>query len=323
MRGQDFIQVSRHRSDETVNPVRSRSPVALRLVCSLVSDRRRACGRPLACALLIPSAHTDAHTDASALCHACAWQCLLTLRSGADSPPCDCARNAAVGHKGESVSEPMAARRVFKQFSHALCMWREHPAGERDNSPPSSPAGALSRETVFCFVACRVVSVASCTNHRERTRVRQRLRGNICSAKIDLEQSFARSGPISPRSISRNAWAAPSARQTSTSRANARFRQQPSQSSSPRCSIEFSSDDGLGIHQPRSISTAAFVLVAQGRARDRATCPAVIRSSFPGKTNRYGVIALSVRSLEGGNQPAPGKTNYAADAVATVVNEGG
>lgn len=42
----------------------------------------------------------------------------------------------------------------------------------------------------------------------------------------------------------------------------------------------FTSDDGLGIHKPRSTSTAAFVLVAQGRARDRAICPAIIRFTF-------------------------------------------
>jgi len=39
-----------------------------------------------------------------------------------------------------------------------------------------------------------------------------------------------------------------------------------------------SSGAGLGIHQPGSASTAAFVLVAQGRARDRAMCPAGSRS---------------------------------------------
>lgn len=43
--------------------------------------------------------------------------------------------------------------------------------------------------------------------------------------------------------------------------------------------VRSASGDGLGIHQPRSTSTAAFVLVAQGRAAEAAMCPAVARSN--------------------------------------------
>ncbi|EJN11802.1 hypothetical protein PMI42_04815 [Bradyrhizobium sp. YR681] len=47
---------------------------------------------------------------------------------------------------------------------------------------------------------------------------------------------------------------------------------------------QFSSDDGLGIHQPGSMTrgTRAKVQTPSGRARDRAMCPAVVRS-FAGR----------------------------------------
>jgi hypothetical protein len=48
------------------------------------------------------------------------------------------------------------------------------------------------------------------------------------------------------------------------------------------CGIEFSSGDGLGNHQPGSM-TCGFAIMRQpasGRARDRARCPAVARSDL-------------------------------------------
>jgi hypothetical protein len=111
--------VSRRRTDGVVAPVRSRSRAGRHSACWPSSGLRRACGAPHACDRLEPNARNDGHAATSARDHASAWLGLLADRSGAQSPPCSSALDAAVPHDRDAARSPTAAHLPFQPMSAA------------------------------------------------------------------------------------------------------------------------------------------------------------------------------------------------------------
>jgi hypothetical protein len=156
--------VSHHRPDGTVNPVsrRRRVRVADRSVCLLVSGPRRACGRPHADDLPVPSAHTSEQTELSVLCHAYAWQHhLLSDRSEALSSPLNGACDAVLGHDRKSEKEPMAAR---LQYKHEMAFSKNGPNADANDIPAFGPRRqTLGGQRGEALVSCNAYEVSTCT----------------------------------------------------------------------------------------------------------------------------------------------------------------
>ena len=151
--------VSRHRHDRFARPITvavRRSRVVLQFACLQASDRRLACGYPLADVLPVAIGRTFEQRHPSDCGHAFAWlHHLLSERGEALSPPLS-GVGTALGRDRVSEQEPMAARlpsyHVSEPRHHGL-------TGYSHTHIPASPCtyrtarGTRSaRIPDFCFV---------------------------------------------------------------------------------------------------------------------------------------------------------------------------
>jgi hypothetical protein len=140
-----------------------------------------------------------------------------------------------------------------------------------------------SRSCVVCWGLRSCPANQAATPARCRVRTSEQLFHESLARKIfpNSGASSSRSGPTNRRSIWRSARGFQSAGHNTSSTANASRTRKPRSWSMRRCLINsnFSSGDGLGNHQPGSMTCgfASRRQPASGRARDRAICPAVAR----------------------------------------------
>jgi hypothetical protein len=288
-------EVSRHRRAGVVTPgVRSLGAAGLPYRAGLNGATRRAVQIAPAPASRVASAHTSEHRRSSTPCHDGAWLGLLLLDAAGPNPDRPApSEHGAIAHIASSRVRWRPAPIVVIPIRAVLPTTAE-------TSPAGDDAIQLAGRRLHHAGGCAIRIVAcvgvrcSCPNQYLQGRDGQRLLANNCSREIlnspsqprsaSLEQLFAAAGRTSRRFTWRNSPAAPSAARNSSSTASARCRRALLRPSWPTLSNEFTSGDGLGIHQPGS--TVPVTPRRQGRARDRVICPAVTRSSFLATAHR-------------------------------------
>ncbi len=284
-RRSDIQMVSRHRFDGVARPViRGRTGlVAVGPACSRASGLRPSSDRSLLCARHVAIEHTGGHRHASRFCHASAWHHhLLSDRSGALSPP-------YAGTVNAGGARDRGFRKGADGGSPAISL--ESQAKATRGKPGMAGAEGAVRQN----------------NRREGLRVGEPTRiGRLSWPALGRTSNVSELGVTGGESAATyfNAgWSSPVARLAHNQEAvssnltpatnsvsdGATYGSLPLGESEPSVTLvrvpsEFSSGDGLGIHQPGS-NTRGFAVVRQpasGRARDRAMCPAVAWS-FAGR----------------------------------------